>query len=57
MSAKGVPSGSGLQSGVCNGRAKDRGYRLEWAEKIGMGFDLPARSSGLRSNPFSSTRF
>ena len=27
---------------------QDRDYRLEWAEKIGMGFDLPARSSGLR---------
>jgi hypothetical protein len=25
---------------------QDRDYRLEWAEKIGMGFDLPARSSG-----------
>jgi hypothetical protein len=27
---------------------QDRDYRLEWAEKIGMGFDLPARSPGLR---------
>ena len=27
---------------------QDRGYRLEWAENIGMGFDLPARSSGQR---------
>jgi hypothetical protein len=27
MSAKGVPSGSGFQSGVSNGRAKDRAAR------------------------------
>jgi hypothetical protein len=26
---------------------QDRDYRLEWAEKIGMGFDLPTRSTGL----------
>jgi hypothetical protein len=25
---------------------QDRAYRLEWAEKIGMGFELPARSIG-----------
>src|SRR5271165_2558934 len=25
---------------------QDREYRLEWAEKIGMGFDLPTRSIG-----------
>lgn len=25
---------------------QDRDYRLEWAEKIGMGFELPARSTG-----------
>lgn len=25
---------------------ENRDYRLEWAEKIGMGFDLPARSIG-----------
>jgi hypothetical protein len=27
---------------------QDLDYRLEWAEKIGMGFDFPVRSSGLR---------
>ena len=27
---------------------QNRDYRLEWAEKIGMGFDLPACSTGLR---------
>ncbi len=26
---------------------RDRGYRLEWAEKIGMGFKLPAGLPGL----------
>ena len=26
---------------------QDRDYRLEWAEKIGMGFELPARSAGI----------
>ena len=26
---------------------QERAYRLEWAEKIGMGFSLPARSIGL----------
>ena len=25
---------------------QDRDYRLEWTEKIGLGFDLPARSTG-----------
>jgi len=25
---------------------RDRDYRLEWAEKIGMGFELPGRSGG-----------
>ena len=27
---------------------KDREFRLQWAEKIGMGFTLPTPSSGLR---------
>jgi hypothetical protein len=27
---------------------QDRDYRLEWAEKIGMGFELPARSIAPR---------
>ncbi len=26
---------------------EDRDYRLNWAEKIGLGFELPARSTGL----------
>jgi hypothetical protein len=26
---------------------QQREYRLEWAEKIGMGFELPKRSTGL----------
>ena len=36
---------------------QDRDYRLEWAEKIGTGFDLPARSTGLRGLliPFRKT--
>jgi hypothetical protein len=25
---------------------RDREYRLEWAEKIAMGFELPGRSAG-----------
>jgi hypothetical protein len=28
---------------------RDRDYRLEWAEKIGMGFELPARSVAPRA--------
>ena len=28
---------------------QDRDYRLEWAEKIGMGFELPARSVAPRA--------
>jgi len=28
---------------------QDRDYRLEWAEKIGMGFNLPARSVAPRA--------
>jgi hypothetical protein len=27
---------------------RQRGWRLEWAEKVGMGFDLPAQPIGLR---------
>jgi len=36
---------------------QERDYRLEWAEKIGMGFDLPAPSVGLRGLliPFRKT--
>ena len=31
---------------------QDRDYRLEWAEKIGMGFELPARSVAPRAPLF-----
>ena len=36
---------------------QDRGYRLEWAERIGMGSDLPARSIGQLGQliPFRKT--
>jgi hypothetical protein len=31
---------------------RDREYRLEWAEKIAMGFELPGRSGGPQlANP------
>ena len=36
---------------------QDRDFRLGWAQKIGMGFELPARSVGLRGLliPFRKT--